>query len=125
MLPPDGFGERFGEGRQSTTTGEDLFGDGSGFGVLRRSSLSQSTTDEAPMLLLQRIELGEGIASDEAARIARIDPADEGVDGVVEEAPAESAHDELCDRFVGLSAFPTEGLAEDAELVSEGEERSP
>jgi len=44
--------QRFGEGRQSTTTGEDFFGDGSGFGVLRRSSLSQSTTDEAPMLLL-------------------------------------------------------------------------
>ena len=43
----------------------------------------------------------------------------------VEEAPAESAHDELCDRFVGLSTFPTEGFAEDTELVPEGEERSP
>ena len=125
MLPSDGFCERFGEGRQSTTTGEDLFGDGSGFGILRCSSLSQSTTDEAPMLLLQRIELGEGIASDEAVRIARIDPADEGVDGVVEEAPAESAHDELCDGFVGLGTLLSEGFAEDAKLVPEGEERCP
>ena len=58
-------------------------------------------------------------------RIARIDPADEGIDGIVEEAPAESAHDKLCDRFVGLSTFPTEGFAEDAKLIPEGEERSP
>ena len=43
------------------------------------------------MLLLQRIELGQGIASDEAVRIARIDPADEGVDGVVEEALTETS----------------------------------
>ena len=103
VLPSDGFGERFGEGRQSTTTGEDFFGDGSGFGVLRRSSLRQSTTDEAPMLLLQRIELGEGIASDEAVWIARIDPADEGVDGVVEEAPALTGSTEMTRSYI-LSA---------------------
>ena len=44
------------------------------------------------------------------------------VDSVVEEALPQSAHDQLCDRLVLLPTTGTEGLEEDAQLITHREE---
>ena len=75
------------------------------------------------MLLLEGVELGKGIACHEAMWVACVDASDEGIDSVVEEALPESAHDQLCDRLVLLPTTGTEGLEEDAQLITHREER--
>jgi hypothetical protein len=54
--------------------------------------------------------------------VACVDAPDEGIDCVVEEALPESAHDQLCDRLVLLPTTGTEGLKEDAQLITHREE---
>ena len=75
------------------------------------------------MLLLKGVELRKGVARHETMWIACVDTPDEGIDSVVEEALPESAYDQLCDRLVLLPAAGTEGLEEDAQLITHREER--
>ena len=45
--------------------------------------------------------------------IACIDTSYEGIDGIVEEALTQTAHDKLCDGFVLSASSSAEGLEED------------
>ena len=74
------------------------------------------------MLLLEGVELGKGVARHETMRVASVDAPDEGIDSIVEEALPQSAHDQLCDRLVLLPTTGTEGLKEDAQLITHREE---
>ena len=88
------------------------------FLILWFVSLGDSPADEAPVLLLEGVELGEGVARHETVRVACVDAPDEGIDSVVEEALPQSAHDQLCDRLVLLLTTSTEGLEEDTQLIT-------
>ena len=50
-------------------------------------------------------------------RIACVDTSYEGINGIVEEALAQTAYDQLCDGFVLAASSSAEGLEEDVYLV--------
>ena len=103
--------------------GEDLPGREPITVALRLLALGYSPADEGTVVLLQRVELRQREAGDEALGVARIDPADEGIYGVAQEVPAEATAHQCGQRLVGIAPSCAEGLGEEAQLVSEGEKR--